>query len=81
MIELNAIEYKAIEKKKDHMYLYGMRLRGFSPGCQPTEGLVMVCLDFDDDKYYDGVVYDRRLTDEELREYELDFIGEVEEIE
>lgn len=56
-------------------YRYGMRLRGFSPGCQPKEGL----LRREDDpsgKYYDIIVYDRQLTSKELRDYELDFIKE-----
>ena len=58
------------------MYLYGMRLRGFSPGCQPMIGLV----ERQDDvtgKYHDILIYDRELTDKELNDYELDFIGQV----
>lgn len=52
-------------------YKYGMRLRGFSPGCQPKEGL----LRREDDNmgdYYDIVVYNRPLTEKELSSYELD---------
>lgn len=52
-------------------YRYGMRLRGFAPMCQPKEGL----LRREDDpsgKYYDIIVYDRKLSDKELRDYELD---------
>ena len=52
-------------------YRYGMRLRGFSPMCQPREGL----LEREDDptgKYYDILVYSRELTEKELRDYELD---------
>lgn len=54
-------------------YVYGMRLRGFSPGCQPMEGL----RERRDGgaKYYDLLVYDRKLTDKEMRDYELDFVG------
>ena len=52
-------------------YKYGMRHpRGFSPGCQP-KGVIRR----EDDpagKYYDIIVYDRKLTDKELYEYELD---------
>ncbi len=58
------------------MFLYGMRLRGFSPGCQPMDGLV----ERQDDvtgKYYDILVYNRELTTEELKNYELDFIGRL----
>lgn len=56
------------------MNIYGMRLRGFSIGCQPKEGFV----DRQDDptgKYHDILIYDRKLTDNELAEYELDYLG------
>jgi hypothetical protein len=58
-----------------HVYTYGMRLRGFSPGCQPKDGLI----ERRDDKsglYYDVLVYERELTAKELDYYELDFLGE-----
>lgn len=54
---------------------YGMRLRGFAPMCQPKEGLIRR----EDDpsgRYYDILVYDRELTDEEVVNYELDPIDE-----
>lgn len=60
------------------MYKYGMRLRGFSIGCQPMKGFV----ERQDDRtgwYHDILIYDRKLTDEELAAYELDYIGEVQE--
>ena len=53
------------------MFKYGMRLRGFSLGCQPMGGL----LQREDDpsgKYHDILVYDRELSEAELRDYELD---------
>ena len=28
-------------------------------------------------RYHDILIYERKLTDEELRDYELDFLGEV----
>ena len=55
------------------VYKYGMRLRGFSIGCQPMNGL----LRREDDKtgkYHDILVYDRRLTERELEKFELDEI-------
>lgn len=58
-------------------YRYGMRLRGFSPGCQPKEGL----LRREDDtsgEYYDILVYDRKLDQDEIRSYELDDLGKQE---
>lgn len=54
-------------------YYYGMRLRGFSPMCQPMEGLI----ERQDDvtgRYHDILVYDRKLSQEEERSYDLDFI-------
>lgn len=57
------------------MFRYGMRLRGFSIGCQPMMGFY----EREDDstgRYYDILVYTRKLTDEEVRDYELDYLGE-----
>jgi len=57
-------------------YRYGMRLRGFSPFCQPKEALVRR----EDDptgQYYDLLVYSRKLTERELNDYELDYLKEV----
>ena len=57
-------------------YRYGMRLRGFSIGCQPKDGF----LDREDDesgRYYDILIYGRQLTDRELEDYELDYLGKV----
>ena len=51
------------------LYAYGMRLRGYSPGCQPKDGFV--CR-LDSDMYHDILLYDRKLTEQELRDYELD---------
>lgn len=60
------------------MYAYGMRLRGFSIGCQPMNGLV----ERQDDhtgKYWDVLIYNRKLTDREQAMYELDYMGETED--
>lgn len=58
-------------------YIYGMRLRGFSIGCQPIDGLIER-RDDTTGRYHDLIVYDRKLTEQELKEYELDFIQEAE---
>ncbi len=52
-------------------YIYGMRQRGFSIGCQPKEGFIKQ-VDSLTGLYHDLIVYNRRLTDKELKEYELD---------
>lgn len=59
------------------MYWYGMRLRGFSIGCQPMEGLIDSA-DSQDKRWYSYLWYDRQLTEQEVREYDLDYLGEVE---
>lgn len=50
-----------------------MRLRGCSVGAQP-DGFEIIENTIED-KYYDLLAYDRILTDEEIKEYELDYIG------
>ena len=55
-------------------YFYGMRLRGFSPGCQPMKRFVER-RDDPTGKYYDILVYERRLSNKDLHEYELDYLG------
>ena len=56
------------------MYLYGMRIRGFSIGCQPMNGFIER-RDDPDNRYHDILVYDRELTQEETSHYSLDYIG------
>lgn len=56
------------------MYKYGMRLRPYSIGCQPMDGLVEVMVD---NRYWNILIYDRKLTDQEISDYELDYLGEV----
>ena len=56
------------------VYKYGMRLRGFSPGAQPRQGWLDAGTD-PEGKYWNTLFYNRKLTDEECRDYELDFIG------
>lgn len=59
-------------------YIYGMKLRGFSLGCQPMQGFVER-KDDPNGKYYDLLIYNRILTDKELSDYELEFCGVKEE--
>lgn len=54
---------------------YGMRLRGFAPMCQPKKGFVRREDDFSG-RYYDILVYNRELTEKEVRNYELDPVNE-----
>lgn len=56
------------------MYEYGMRLRPFSIGCQPMEGLIDVKPETTTGRkhYWNVLVYKRELTETELKDYELD---------
>ena len=58
----------------EYFYFYGMRVRGFSPGCQPMEGLIRREDDFTG-KYLDILVYDRELSADDCSHYDLDFIA------
>ncbi len=64
------------KKSRTKKFRYGMRLRGFSPGCQPKRGLIDKELDATG-KYYDILVYNRRLTDDEIMDYELDDLNKA----
>ena len=63
------------------VYLYGMRLRGFAPMCQPMDGLMgrvtePTCLPSERMRqYHDVLAYRRELSIDELDDYELDFLG------
>lgn len=49
-------------------YLYTLKYRGVSPGCQPRDFVRF----YMDNKYtYEVLVYDRELTDDEIARYEL----------
>lgn len=56
------------------LHKYGMRLRGFSIGCQPMDGFV-ARTDDPKGRYYDILIYDRVLSGAEVMDYELDYIG------
>lgn len=58
----------------EKQYLYGMKMRGFSIGCQPMKGLIKRG-DCATGEYWDLLYYDRKLTDKEVKDYELEFIA------
>ena len=70
---------------KQGLYFYGMRLRGFSIGTYPIDGFLR-CehmsmfkdkYNIDTSKYYDVLVYDKELSEQDLLDYEFDLILEV----
>jgi len=52
---------------------YGMRIRGYAPGCQPMNGLVKRMDDYTG-RYHDILEYDRKLTEDEIEHYSLDLL-------
>ena len=64
-----------MEKILVTLYKYGMRLRGFSLGCQPRENLYKR-IDDTTNKYYDIIIYTQPLTLQQTISYELDYLGE-----
>ena len=68
--EIAAGRYAKPSEKRE--FCYGMRLRGYSPGAQPKG--VTRREDDTTGKYHDIIVYDRRLSADEIRDYELEEI-------
>jgi len=66
-------------KPEYKIYVYGMRLRGFAPGCQPMNGYLFRRDDTESSgrKYHDIIAYTRPLTDQEINSYELDPINQA----
>lgn len=60
-----------------NIYAYGMKYRGFAPGCQPMEGYVDRLSEkvVSQTRYHDILLYNRELTKKELRDYEMDQIS------
>lgn len=59
-------------------YAYGMRMRGYSIGCQPKEGFLERVEDISD-TFYDILIYSRKLSEKEVDEYELVYLGKINE--
>lgn len=57
------------------IFKYGMRLRGFSIGCQPMKGILYREDDMNG-RYHAILVYSRELSRKERIEYDLDYLGE-----
>lgn len=59
------------DKPQNAEYRYGMRLRGFLLCCIPKEGFLRSEIK-NRGKYYGILVYNRGLTPEEMKDFELD---------
>lgn len=53
------------------MYNYGMKLRGFSIGCQPKGVIEWKDTNKAEQGFYSIITYDRELTPEEIEAYDL----------
>ena len=64
------------------VFRYGMKYRGFSPMCQPIQNLLgieehdSVKVNVNGEEYYDILRYSEKLSESDVRAYELDFLGE-----
>lgn len=58
------------------MKKYGMKLRGCSIGCQPKGFVKFEDTDKKVTGYYSILYYDRKLTKEEIKKYDLEEIKE-----
>jgi hypothetical protein len=58
------------------MYKYGMRLREFGIGCQPSGVVKHEYTDKNKCGYWSFIWYEKPLTDKEMFAYDLDFIQE-----
>ena len=57
-------------------YAYGMKLRGFSIGCQPKDGF-LERIDDTSGTFYDILIYNRNLSEKEINDYELVYLGKI----
>lgn len=53
-------------------YYYGMRLRHYGIGCQPSGARLVKLNRYE---YFDCIVYDKQLSNEDVDNYSLDFLG------
>ena len=59
------------------VYKYGMRMRGFSIGCQPGGVILHEDTNKTETGYWSYIYYNKPLTNEQIERYELDLIAEL----
>lgn len=63
-------------------YVYVMRMRPPGPGCQPKDGLIEITDEgfmFHGRNSWGTARYNRVLTDEEEKHYDMEYLGMIEE--
>ena len=61
------------DMQKDLIHKYGMKLRQCGPGCQP-KGFVK-CENLENADYYSFIWYDHELTEDEVKQFDLEYLG------
>ena len=85
-LEDNQAELMAVENKANAeggLFVYGMRLRPVGIGCQPTEVYIQryeaedlgFLRENEIARYHDVIAYSRKLSEEEIRHFSLDYLG------
>lgn len=61
-------------------HLYAMKLEPYSVGIIPINGLIKAFIDdkIADSKTYSLLLYNRKLPEESIKEYELEYLGKYE---
>ena len=58
-------------------YVYGMRLRGYGPGCQPKENLIKAIEG--NGRYWSLLMYSVKLPQKMEHHYDLDYLGVIDD--
>ena len=66
-----------MNQQKDRLYVYGMRLRPAGIGAQPNGFVEIQEPSAEQKRYWDIVVYERRLTDDECFVYFMDLLDVI----
>ena len=67
------VRFPLEEQVEELGHVYGMKLRGYSPGAQPMKNLLVV--GEGKREYYNLLAYSRKLTKNQIEDYELDYLG------
>ena len=60
----------------EKLHRYGMRLRGYSMGTQPRGVVEWEDADKSKDGYWSYIYYNEKLTQRQMEDYDLDYLGE-----
>lgn len=85
--ELKSFEnLAALGETTGFRFIYGMRVRGCSTAAQPDDGFIQIednngyTDESGNSRYHDIISYRRKLTEDEIRHFSLDYLGVVQEV-